>query len=172
MHNEKKHSKSSFDVLFGDTRRGDNSDLGIRRGVQFWFGDMRVPKGWEPLSYITIFCHLAIPNWNWKYGQSFQMAPPILPPFFQRLKNAKNLWNLKPLWKLWNKRKLSTSKYSKCKKKTFLKKIVFLNFYKTCQCVLQIAIECLTNIRKSFKFKFSNSQNNWQITNLKKAETI
>jgi hypothetical protein len=28
--------------------------MGVRRGVQFWFGGTRVPKGWEPLVYCVV----------------------------------------------------------------------------------------------------------------------
>ncbi len=36
-----------FDL--GVRKKAYNSDLGVRLGVKFWFGGMRLPKGWEPL---------------------------------------------------------------------------------------------------------------------------
>ncbi len=43
---------------------GNAKGTGVRRGVQFWFGGTRVPKGWEPPIYSGLNSCV---NWDLKH---------------------------------------------------------------------------------------------------------
>jgi hypothetical protein len=43
-----------FDL--GDMQNWNTSNLGVCRGLQFWFRGTQVPKGWEPLSPKISIC--------------------------------------------------------------------------------------------------------------------
>ncbi len=45
---------------------GYNSDLGVRRGIKFWFRGKQVPKGWEKILYKPEWFFDA--TYRWKIG--------------------------------------------------------------------------------------------------------
>jgi hypothetical protein len=96
---KKKHSKSSFDVLFGDTRRGDNYNLGI-----FIWG-YASPKRLRTPELYYYFLTFSNTKLELKVGTEFSDGTTHSPPIFSKTKECKELMEFKTSLKIMKQKK-------------------------------------------------------------------